>query len=127
MKRLLQISLVVIALFIFSCTPTSQLSVTSDQDTEQIIVAQEQQSSSDISNIKELPSDILPSDISVSEREPEEPEEELSIEEKHWNRLFEKALAPVDCPTPPLRQWSDSDYQGHMIDAHIHIHSFPDG
>ena len=54
-------------------------------------------------------------------------EEELSVEEKHWKRVFEKAFAPVDCPTPPERNLPDTSYKGPMIDTHIHIQSLPDG
>lgn len=65
------------------------------------------------------------------ELEPEyEPEEkiELSVEEKHWNKVFTKAFEPIDCPEPrdPLTL-PNGYYKGPIIDTHIHMHSLPDG
>lgn len=65
------------------------------------------------------------------EFEPEsEPEEkaELSVEERHWNRVFTKAFEPVDCPEPrDPSTLPDGYYKGPMIDTHIHMQSLPDG
>ncbi len=52
---------------------------------------------------------------------------EPSVAEKHWKRVFKKAFEEVDCPTPPKRNLPDTSYKGPMIDAHVHIHSLPDG
>ncbi len=52
---------------------------------------------------------------------------ELSVAEKHWKRVFEKAFADVNCPPPPSRNFPDSYYKGPMIDTHIHVQSLPDG
>lgn len=66
----------------------------------------------------------------------EEPSEDLSsddwqdltIEKKHWNRVFNKAFEPVNCPEPrDPGTLPDGYYKGPMIDAHIHLHSLPDG
>lgn len=51
----------------------------------------------------------------------------LSIEEQHWDWVFDKAFAQIDCPKPPERNLPDSYYKGPMIDTHIHMHSLPDG
>lgn len=54
-------------------------------------------------------------------------EKEPSIEEKHWERVLEKAFENVNCPKPPERNLPETSYKGPMIDAHIHIQSLPDG
>ncbi|HIH11471.1 TPA: amidohydrolase family protein [Candidatus Woesearchaeota archaeon] len=57
-----------------------------------------------------------------------EEKEALTIEEEHWKRMFEKAFAEVDCPAPrDPKSLPQEYYKGPMIDAHIHIHSLPDG
>ncbi len=55
-------------------------------------------------------------------------EEESSVEEEHWKRVFGKAFEPVDCP--PVRDPAslpNGYYKGPMIDTHIHLQSLPDG
>ncbi len=54
--------------------------------------------------------------------------EELSIEEMHWKRVFDKAFESVDCPEPrDPSGLPDGYYKGPMIDTHIHLQSLPDG
>lgn len=53
---------------------------------------------------------------------------EFSVEEEHWNRLFEKAFETVDCSQ--ARNPStlpEGYYKGQMLDTHIHLKSLPDG
>src|SRR3989344_2060188 len=55
-------------------------------------------------------------------------EEEQSVEERHWKRVFAKAFETVDCPEPrdpsSLPEWY---YNGPMIDTHIHLQNLPGG
>ncbi|HLB66090.1 MAG TPA: hypothetical protein VJJ78_00630 [Candidatus Saccharimonadales bacterium] len=46
---------------------------------------------------------------------------------KHWDKLIDKALEPVECPVTPKAQLSPTHYKGPLIDAHYHIPSLPDG
>lgn len=74
--------------------------------------------------------ETMPIDHNVKEgtgQDEELAEKEPSIEEKHWERVLEKAFEPVDCPKPPERNLPETSYKGPMIDAHIHIQSLPDG
>lgn len=53
---------------------------------------------------------------------------EISVKEKHWQRIFNKTFAPVDCPEPrDPGSLPDGYYKGPVIDTHIHIQSLPDG
>lgn len=55
-------------------------------------------------------------------------EENLEIYNQHWGRVFAKAFEPVDCPKPRDPQSLPAGYyKSPIIDAHIHIHSLPDG
>ncbi|MBI2112564.1 amidohydrolase family protein [Candidatus Woesearchaeota archaeon] len=50
------------------------------------------------------------------------------IRERHWERVFTKAFAEIDCPQPRDPQsLPDGYYKGPMIDAHVHLQSLPDG
>ncbi|MBS3157795.1 amidohydrolase family protein [Candidatus Woesearchaeota archaeon] len=68
-----------------------------------------------------------PQDSSSSKPTSSKYTKELSIEEKHWNRVFAKAFEEVDCPKAPERNFPDGYYKSKMIDTHIHIGSLPDG
>ncbi len=44
-----------------------------------------------------------------------------------WKSQVDAAFEPVDCPTPPERNFSATVYSGPLFDAHIHFRSIPDG
>ncbi|MBI2102424.1 amidohydrolase family protein [Candidatus Woesearchaeota archaeon] len=70
----------------------------------------------------------IPENNSVEAKSEEMVEDEdLSVTEKHWKRVFEKAFADINCPAAPPRNFPDSYYKGPMVDTHIHIRSLPDG
>ena len=51
-----------------------------------------------------------------------------TIAERHWERVFSKAFADIDCPAPrDPNSLPEGYYKGKMIDTHIHLQSLPDG
>ncbi len=55
-------------------------------------------------------------------------QENLSLEEKHWNGVFKKAFEPANCLEPrDPDTLPDGYYKGPMIDTHVHLQSLPDG
>ena len=52
---------------------------------------------------------------------------ELSVAEKHWQKVFAKAFEPVNCPKPRNPKTLPAGYyKGSLIDTHIHMKSLPD-
>src|SRR3989338_97953 len=65
---------------------------------------------------------------SLTDDDKNEKEEELSVEERHWKRVFAKAFETVDCPKPrDPSSLPDGYYKGQMIDTHIHLQNLPGG
>ncbi|OGY55516.1 MAG: hypothetical protein A2912_05835 [Candidatus Buchananbacteria bacterium RIFCSPLOWO2_01_FULL_40_23b] len=78
-------------------------------------------------NVEQINETVSPKKEIVVAKEPVT-EKELSVKEKHWKRVFEKAFAEVDCPKArdPMTL-PEGYYRGPMFDAHIHMQSLPDG
>lgn len=125
--------LFVVVLFLLGCGEQKledEVSIGNSSDVAGIV-------NDDVKVVKkvEVVSDVLVENVTKNELNNQKKDElnntkkekELSVEEKHWKRVFEKALGPVGCPMPPARNFASSSYQGRMIDAHIHMHSLPDG
>ena len=67
-------------------------------------------------------------DTSTNDVEGDDQEEELSVEERHWKRVFAKAFEKVDCPKPrDPSSLPNGYYKGPMIDTHIHLQNLPGG
>ncbi|MDO8511170.1 MAG: amidohydrolase family protein, partial [Nanoarchaeota archaeon] len=69
-----------------------------------------------------------PIEDTLTDDEGYDKEEELSVEERHWKRVFAKAFETVDCPEPrDPSSLPTGYYKGQMIDTHVHIFNLPGG
>ena len=67
-------------------------------------------------------------EYSLADDVEESDEEEPSVEERHWRRVFAKAFETVDCPEPrDPSSLPEGYYKGPMIDTHIHLQNLPGG
>jgi len=80
------------------------------------------------SNLEENSEENESANLSTEHVKGYDQEEELSVEERHWKRVFAKAFETVDCPKPrDPNSLPEGYYQGPMIDTHIHLQNLPGG
>ena len=80
------------------------------------------------SNLEENSEEDESANLSTEHVEGYGQEEEPSVEERHWKRVFAKAFEIVDCPEPrDPSSLPDGYYKGPLIDTHIHLQNLPGG
>src|SRR3989344_2734317 len=80
------------------------------------------------SNLEENSEEDESANLSTEHVEGYDQEEELSVEERHWKRVFAKAFETVDCPeSRDPSSLPEGYYKGPMIDTHIHLQNLPGG
>ena len=112
MKKVM-VSLLFLVFIMGSCVQQPELEVPEENELD--------------NQIAELPAPE-PAEDTLTDDEGYDKEEKLSVEERHWKRVFGKAFEKVDCPEPrDPSSLPDGYYKGPMIDTHIHLQNLPGG